>query len=364
MKKIFILLVLNLLFACEEKDNVPPVQKIRSFTEEWTAAKGGAGGLQVFESFKNYQYNFEVTGDNQQVDIVLSSIVIDVQFALFDPLGRQIRYTKAARSTTETFTLDTGQYRLVICAARQAVGQFSFTIKGVKTDPIRIESQILQSGTQNWGPLGGGGYYKTFKNHFYTFDITEENSSLDIELKSADTNVGLVLYNDLGQAIGGQKGDRYEYIVGPVKKGTYTAMVCTNERGGVGNYSMNIFGKIVNLQKITSQTNTVKGSWTASNKRDKFGYPIEEYSIELTSNSSPLDIEISSSDTFVELYLYSVGGVGIDNHVQSFLQNKSYTILTKDLPKGKYIITTRSHNGSTGTNTLNVFGQYTGFKKL
>lgn len=361
MKKKLILLIFNLLFACAEKDNVPPAQKVRTIGAEWKAAEGGAGGLKVFDSFKNYQYTFEVAADNQEVVIVLSSAVIDVQFALFDTLGRQIRNTNASRSTTETFTLNAGKYRLAICAARQAVGAFSFTIKGINTDPIRIESQILQSGTQNWGPLGGGGYYKTFKNHFYTFDVTDENSSLDIELKSADTNVGLVLYNDLGQAIGGQNGDRYEYLVGPVKKGTYTAMVCTNERGGIGNYSMNIFGKIKNLQKITSQSTEITGNWPTINSFDT-------YSLELTANNSPLDIELAAVNVNVSIFLQTDSGSEIAAEGNYFF-NVQEVLISKDLPKGKYRIKVKPFNyqpnsNGTGNYSLKVFGQFTNFKKL
>lgn len=366
---IFLSLILSLL-GCKKTDTVTPEDpkvaplKLRPFTNQWNSDKNGAGGFSNYNSYKNFQYNFEVGSNNQPVEITLSSSDIDVKFVVYNPLGQIINTSSTGRNLKEPYNLNAGIYRLVICADRRALGKFTFSIIGVLADPVLVPSQVLTSGTQNWGSLGGGGFYKTFKNHFYTFEITAENTNVDIELQSGDTNVALVLYNELGQIVDTQRKDRYIFSIIAVKKGTYTAMACTDERGSTGNYTMNIFGKVNSLQRIISQTNSTKGSLSGSSKLDQFNYPYDTYSLQLTPNSSTLDIEMTSSDMFVELYLETNSGVKISNNVQTFLQNKSYYLVYENLPAGVYTVTTRSHNRSYGTYTLNVFGQFTDFKKI
>ncbi len=364
MKNLIILLTFFSLLAGCKKDDTPEPLKNRSIGGEWITAKGGSGGYNNFDSFKNVQYNFEVGGSNQVVDILLSSDVIKVQYALFDPLGQKIYVSPIDKSVSESHTMNAGKYRLVICADRRAVGKFGFTIKGVLGDPNVISSQILDSGSQNWGTLGGGGRVKTFKNHFYTFDITDDNTSIDVEMESADTEISFILYDELGTAVANQSGQRYESQIKAAKKGTYTLMAGTNVRGSVGNYVFRIAGKVNNLQRVVSQSNSSKGSWTSSSAADKFGNLSDTYSLKLTSNNSSLDIELSSSDSFVELYLAYDNGTFIDYNVQSFLQNKTVKILSRELPTGLYKIIVQSHRGSFGTYTINTFGQFTDFKKL
>ena len=376
----FFLFILSITFlaACK-KDNtdVTPVEDPtlveRKITGTWIASEGGAGGsdYQSIESPKNFQYTFEVPTNNQSVDITLSSSVIDVGYALFDALGQRVDFSYARRISNKNYTLDAGKYRLVVCADRRAVGEFTLSMKGVKANPAQIVFQKLQSGIQNWGPLGGGGfinylytYKKTLKNHFYTFDIIEDNATIDVELESPDVDVALVLYDELGQYVGYiPRGYRYVYKIEATKKGTYTAVICTEDRGAIGNYNFRAFGKISNLQRVSSQSVTTKGAWTAGSKKDTYGYAYDSYTVEVTGNATPLDIELFSSDAFVELYLESSSGVSIDYHVQSFLENKIYTFISPDLPKGTYRIIARSHRGGYGNYTLNVFGQFANFRK-
>ncbi|MDI9878280.1 hypothetical protein [Flectobacillus longus] len=373
---LFILSIVYLTSCKKDNTDVIPedLTKIeRKITGEWLSTEGGAGGnnYQSIDSPKNFQYTFEVSSNNQSVDITLSSSVIDVQYALFDPLGQRIDLSYANRTFNKNYTLNAGKYRLVICAERKAVGKFTLILKGVKASPELINFQKLQSGTQNWGPLGGGGfinylytYKKTLKNHFYTFDIIEDNATIDVELESPDVDVALVLYDELGQYLGYiPRGYRYVYKIEATKKGTYTAVICTEDRGAIGNYNFRAFGKISNLQRVPSQSVTTKGAWTAGSQKDTYGYAYDSYTVEVTGNATPLDIELFSSDAFVELYLESSSGVSIDYNVQSFLENKIYTFISPDLPKGTYRIIAHSHRGGYGNYTMNVFGQFANFRK-
>lgn len=332
--------------------------KVHTVTGEWVAANGGSGGLYAFNTFKNYQYTLTVANNNQKLDITLTSADIDVQFALYDPLGQLIQSTTPSRSAVNSFTVNAGAYRVVVGAARQAVGKFTLTAAGVNSDPARIASQTLQSGLQNWGALGGGGNVKSTKNHFYSFEVTDDNSTIDLEIESADTETSLILYDGLDVAVARQSGQRYLFQIQAAKKGTYTIMAGTGVRGSVGSYKLRVFGKVGNLKQIPSTTSTITGNWPS-------GTSFDTYSLQLTDNSSPLDIDLASADISVRVTLQNSTGDKLDN---TCCADKSVTLTFENLSKGTYRIMVQSYptpsRQGPGNYTLNVFGRYTDFKKL
>ena len=360
MKNLLILIALtSFLFGCSKggSDPVDPVLVDQRLTGEWTTALGGGGGFNNFESFKNFQYVFEVPNANQVVNVGLISPDINVQYALFDPLGQRIETSATGRKLSKPYTLNAGKYRVVVTSDRRAVGKFELTMLGVNGEPARIPSQMLQSGTQNWGKLGGGGTDKSFKNHFYTFDVTEDNSSIDFELESADTEVTLALYDELGTRTELLRGDRYEFKIKAAKRGKYTIMAGTNTRGSVGNYVLRVIGKVGELKRIESQVTTVTGNWPTNAAADT-------YSLRLTSTTnSPLDIELSSPDAGVLIYLQSAAGAKLESAISYSVRVNSLT--SKDLPPGTYRIqVTPFGTRDFGNYTLTVHGQFTDFKKL
>ncbi|GAB4038389.1 hypothetical protein GCM10028809_56420 [Spirosoma gilvum] len=327
-------------------------------TGEWTQAKGGAGGFTNVDSFKNFQYNFEIEGNNQPVAIQLTSDVIDVQYALFNPLGQQIDVQGRGRNVgASNYTLNAGKYRIVVMADRQAVGKFSLSLMGTKAGGTIIPSNLLQSNTQNWGTLGGGGKDVTYKNHFYTFEVTEDNFSIDVEIESPDTDVALYVYDQLGQALNTSYfGDRSKYVILKLNKGTYSVMAATVIRGSVGNYNLRLVGKAQNLQRVESQLTTVKGTWDSKTSADV-------YSVELTPNTSPLDIELTSPETVCQIDLQNTSSTTLTYTV---LASNSNYLLGKNLAKNTYLVKVYPGrvSGKAGTYTLNVVGRYSNFKKI
>ncbi len=363
MKKYLLLFTFFALsLGCAKKEGVEPsdpkeaAAKLRTINGEWFADKGGAGGTRFYDSFKNIQYNFVVGFDNQEVNIELSSKVIDVQFVIFNPNGTKIYNSFTDRLVTRKLTLNSGTYRMVVCAERANVGKFQFLITGIISNPVIIPSDILQSGTQNFGALGGAGSTYSFKNHFYTFEVTEDNFGVDIELESSDTDIELLIYNPLGIQLNNSFfNERYRFDVQVLKKGIYTIMVGTDKRGGVGNYKLGIFGKTKDLKRVVSQVSTVKGNWANNSSFDT-------YSLQLTANSSPLDIELLSADARCLIDLQTSTGNRI---IFSVVSSNYEFFVRQDMPKGEYrIVVYPARNAGSGNYTLNVHGQFTDFKKL
>lgn len=368
--------IFALMLGCAKSTNSDPepadpkeaAAKLRTVNGEWFADKGGAGGTGTgavfYDSFKNFQYNFVVGADNQEVNIELSSKVIDVQLVILDPNGTKIYSSFTNRSVTRKLNLNSGTYRMVACAGRKAVGKFECKITGVLKDPALIESKVLQSGTQNWGTLGGGGRTKSLKNHFYTFEVTDDNTSIDVELESADTDVYLIVFNELGQPLFSSfVGSRYESTIQNIaKKGVYRLMAATATRGSVGKYQFNVVGKVSNLKKEKSpQVETVTGRWAN-------GAAVDTYSLSVSSKSnSHLDLELSSADVIVSLELQTSAG----NIIVRRAGEKSIFIVSDDLAPGNYrivvtprVITTPGVINGSGNYTLTVHGQFTNLKKL
>jgi hypothetical protein len=361
---VYFFLLFTILLGCSKSNTaIDPVLVDRKTPGEWAAAQGGAGGFNNTESFKNFQFTVEIGSANQVVNIGLISASIDVQYALFDPLGQRLDISAQSRSTIKPYTLKAGKYRIVVMADRQAVGKFELTTLGVNGDPVRIPSDLLQSNTQNWGPLGGGGRDFTFKNHFYTFDITDDNSTTDIELLSADTDVAIYLFNSLGQEVAAATGGRYRFLLRAVKKGTYTVMAATNVRAAVGNYQLNIFGKVANLKRIESQLvqsgtqnwGPLGGGGSVKTFKNHF------YTVDITEDNTPVDFTLESTNVDVEMLIYNTLG----QVIASFNGNSRYRFKVLDLKKGNYtVMATTNVRGGVGNYQLSIVGKVANLKRV
>ena len=364
MKNLITLLVLfTILASCGGGGGgitpAPATTTTPNVSGQWTTADGGGGGFTNFDSFKNFHYSFEIVGNNKQLDIDLESSDINLNYMIFTPLGDELfKRGSSKRAFSEYIEqLSAGTYRLVVTADRRAVGRFTLKTTGTKSGLTRIASQILKSNTQTWGPLGGGGRDVTFKNHFYTFEVTDDNTSIDTELESADTDVYLMLYNNLGEEMltSSFSNSRYQFAIVGAKKGFYRVMAATRTRSNVGNYRLNITGKIRDLTKIDSQANTVTSRWANTDA-------VDTYSLRISSTgNSPLDLELSSGDVNVSLELQT----GTGNFITRQIADRTEFIVSKDLAPGTYRIQVKPYlKQNIGNYTLTVHGQFADFKKL
>ena len=367
MRKLLLLLLLPAIFwGCGQK-SIDPYAPTSRPVGEWKAEAGGAGGFTNYDSFKNFQYNFDVPTGNQKVNIRLTSSDINVQYALFNSYNLPVDIQGKGQDLNKQYTLDAGTYRIVVTAERQAVGRFSLSFEGISNGATLISSTVLQS-SLDWGPLGGGGNELTFKNRLYVIDVTEDGTSFDAELESPDTDARIWVYDISSRQFTTTRQGRYSYEIRAVDKGKYVMMAATTVRGNTGSYNLRITGKVANLTKVESQSMVATGQWSASSKVDQSKLAYDEYTLQLTDDEvNFLDLEITSTDTFVELYLQAVGGATIPTTSQTSAQNKSYKIVQSTLPKGLYKITARtstSAKGKYGSYTLSLFGSFSDFKKI
>lgn len=354
MKSLLYFIGLFLVLSCAEKEPAPIVEDW-NFGGEWLAAEGGAGGRDNPESYKNFQLEFLVEEDNKPILILLTSPMLDVSYVLHNTLGEVIERSSAGRSVDGEQVLNKGKYRIVVMADRNAVGKFQLDIHGIRKAILPLPREILNSGSKNWGDLGGGGNALTPKNHMYTFEVTEDNAVVDIELASPDTDISLYIGNINGEIIEKTSGNRSRFKLVKFNKGTYYVMAGSHVRGSKGGYTLNVYGKVKNLKQITAKNKAVDGVWQVGNDTHTF-------ELEVTEDNSLLDVELTStSNLWLGFEVVDSKGVRVITRSNVGVhKNLTYTIVR--VQKGKYNIISQpgfysGPNAPRATFKVNAVGQ-------
>lgn len=210
------------------------------------------GGLGHPHSFRNHRYTVEVTEQNSMLDIILESTGADGAIWVYNPLGQEIDKTwgdrdlfivaEAPRKGTYTIIVGT-QQRNVLNASYQ------LNVNGQVANLSRISSQVACADGNI--PQGAGlGQPNSTKNDIYTFQVTENNSSIDLIVRSPAYDLAVWVYNPLGQEIGRTWGDRDLFIVeGDLKAGTYKIVCGTQQENEGGPYHLCVVGQLSNFKK-------------------------------------------------------------------------------------------------------------------
>ena len=335
-----------LVLSCTEKAPDPIIEDW-SFGGEWLATKGGAGGMDAPESFKNFQLEYVVDEDNKAISYQLGSDALDVAFALYNTLGELIYVSNKGRNVTHELVQNAGTYRMVIMADRNAVGKFMLNVHGIRREIAAKPFDIISSGNKSWGDLGGGGPYVTPKNHIYSFEVTEDNSWVDIEIGSNDTEVGLFITNANGEIISQGTGRRNLYGVLKFNKGVYHVMAATHIRGTRGNYVLNLYGKVKDLEQSVFQSKVIQGAWVNSGDRKVF-------EVEVNAENGMLDVELGSQQYYVRFGIQDSKGNG------DIVQNAQNVYQVYRVQPGKYTIYVEPHFGSSlaGNFRLTLVGNF------
>jgi hypothetical protein len=350
---LFTFLLLTGCSGDKSKDNDPSpgggngnTKDSRVFSGEWVAVKGGAGGFNEAESYKNYQLEYEVEGSNQEVTFTLESSDINVAFMLYHANGERMGVSRTGRNPTDTKTLNSGKYRIAILAERNGLGKFKLTIGGIKKDIVQVPSETLKSGEKNWGEYGGGGRAVTPKNHIYSFEVTEDNTWVDIEMNSKDTEIALYVSNANKEIVAQAIARRSHYHLLRFNKGSYSIMAATDVRGSRGSYTLDVYGKVKNLSLVEYQTKVIEGNWI--NDQD-----LKIYDIEVTENNN-FDFEISSPATGFVYALHDSNGNQLSRETRMIPGSAFGSGI---LPSGKYRFYAQPYGAGNGNFKIVIVGK-------
>ncbi len=216
-------------------------------SNEW---KTGGGGVNHAQSPRNHRYKFEVTQDNQAVDVVLNSDDVNVAIWLLNPLGQPVGRNYGDRSHYLITEADKGVYTIIAGTYERNVQQadYQLSVNGQVTalQPVAVQDATASGTITN----GAGVNVADSPNHpVYTFDVTENNTALDVILESPDFDVTLWLYNPNGQLIYRNYGDRRLFTVQEASVGKYKVVCGTYRPGDSGNYKVSVVGKFGNFTK-------------------------------------------------------------------------------------------------------------------
>jgi hypothetical protein len=340
-------IIIFLLLGCTKPIETTPIES-HTLENAWISENGGAGGYRDYSSFKNFQYEFEVVGENQSIGIELTASDFNITYAIFNSLGEVLEESNVKPTVKDGFKLNGGKYRLVVCAEERQTGKVNLKFVGVKGIPIAIPFKLLRFNAEKFGEFGSGGVNETPKNHFYTFLVLEDNTLIDMESESGDLNVCLNYYNNLREYKDSDRNRKFVSLSKKVNRGEYMVMVGSQNRGDIGSYNLRIFGKVDNLKKIETNSETIKGIWTNAND-------VKVQEIEIPENNIILDVELTSKDVNVWFEVQNQLGKRVlgDNGTK---QGFDYVTL----PKGNYKIFFKPNPGSNsgGEYNLNIFGKF------
>ncbi|MCF0070815.1 hypothetical protein LZD49_10055 [Dyadobacter sp. CY261] len=345
IKTVAALFIAVAFWQCE--DSVTP--KERETSGEWSVAEGTGGGNR--QSPKNRYYNFKVSGNGTVVTINLTATV-DAGFYLFDHLGQQVAYSYTGRDQKTEMELKEDDYTVMVFSEqRDAIGSYTLNVDGTSTDLTRISHERLKIDKVSFGADGGGGNRKTFRNHFYQFETTEDNAIVDVSLDISGNDGFVTLYNQLGEVAAYSYTGRSQFVVENLPKGKHTILVGTDQRDVLNSlYELNVFGKVQNLARVSSQGLTLKDKWDGA---------MQNFTLNVTEDNSILDVALKSPDHNGSFTVHDPVGNQI---AYSYSGRDQFTV--DAVNKGTYTIKTYPDQGSMkGNYSLIVYGQFSDFKR-
>jgi heme/copper-type cytochrome/quinol oxidase subunit 2 len=326
----------------------------RETSGSWTASTGTGGGNDYTP--RNHFYSFEVTGNNQPVSLTLTSSDINVGFYVYNQNGEVVdRYGSGfGRNQTDDFIVNAGKYTVLVCSGqRYDIGAYALKGRGLNTDFTRIPALRQLAANVSFGVEGGGGVEITPRNHYYTFEVTADNSTIDINLQSPETPVWLTLFGTAGEQI------RYSYVGAPqhllekLNKGTYSLWVGASTRDVIGKFSLDIFGQVQNLQEYVFDSSILNDEYRGKNATTT-------YTLNVTADNTKLDISLRSPDVIGAFTIYDPTGRQVG---YSYNGNYQYVVLGTSKGQYKIVVQPASNTSGIGKYALSVYGKFTDLKK-
>ena len=333
---------------------------VRIINGSWTTVGGTSAGIAY--SPRNKFYSFDVATNNQPVSLTITSADVNVGVALYDPLGVKIDGFGTARSLTVDKVVNAGTYSVMVYTGqRYDAGTFRLAGRGLASEFTLKPSARVQATNVSFGTEGGGGGFSNRvpvspRNHYYTFDVTEDNTFTDITVSSADIAMWMNLRNPTGTQVAYNAGtvNGPRDFVEKLNKGTYGLYVASDKRDAIGAYSLDIFGKVENLKRATVNSAIQADSYIGKNGTIS-------YNLTITEDNSTLDASIRSPDITGTLEILKPDGSRLDYTIVA--SNYDYVVTTAN--KGVYKVVIKPGLGTSGIGkyTLSVYGKFSDLKK-
>jgi PKD repeat protein len=352
--------------SVEKTVTVTNGKALPTVSDEYNSTKGTSGGNSY--TFRNHIYTFDVNEDNKIVTANIQSADVDVAFFWYSPLGQDLNNypqfygPKTSRNFTDIQKLNKGKYTLVVTTKdRYAIGK--------DAAPVRVASARLLSTNKDFADGGGGmetnfNEYLSPRNKTYTFDVTEDNTYVDIDVASTSADTWVKLFDNLGQSqnyasIG---AGRTPNVNLKVNKGNYTLLVGTVDRLAKTNFSLEINGKASNLKEKIFNSLKTDDKWSGNTSSEWPNGSFSEYNVDVIEDNLYMDVTITSVGENNIFKVYDSNSKIIED--MGFLfEDKINRRITK-VSKGKYKIRVETRNKSTAAYSISIVGMVANLKKL
>ena len=338
------------------------VPVFRSVSGSWTTADGTSGGTEYTP--RNKFYSFDVATNNQPVSLTLTSSDVNVGVSLYNPLGTRLVTRGTGRSVVLDQTVNAGTYTVMVSTGqRYDVGSFRLVARGLASEFTLRPTDRVQAASVSFGSEGGGGgignrFPISPRNHYYTFEVTEDNTITDINVAPAGVSMWLNLRSPAGAEVDYTLGllaaGAPRYSLKSLNKGTHGLYVGTGTRDAIGTYTLEILGKVKNLKQTVYDSAIQADSYIGKNG-------VITYTLTVTEDNTPLDISLRSPDIVGSAALFNPNGTQVDK----FTVPTNYDFLLKVVNKGvhKITVTPGSTTSGIGKYTLSVYGKFSDLKK-
>lgn len=334
----------------------------RVISGSWTSTEGTSGGTDYTP--RNKFYTFDVSTNNQPVSLTLTSSDINVGVSLYDPQGTRILDRGTGRTVILDKIVNAGTYSVMIYTSqRYDVGSFRLVGSGLSSNFTLQPNSRVQSADVSFGSEGGGGGISNRppfspRNHYYTFEVTEDNSNVEINVVSGNVSMWLNLSNSIGAEVaytaGTQPAGIPRILLMKLNKGTYGLYVGTGTRDATGKYTLEIFGKVQNLKQTVYNSAIQSDSYVGKNGSIT-------YTLNVTEDNSVIDVTLRSPDIVGNIDLFDPKGTRLDYVTAA----TSYVYLVEKVNKGthKIVVTPGIGTSGVGKYTLSVYGKFSDLKK-
>lgn len=327
----------------------------RSISGSWTAGDGTSGGRDY--SPRNQFYTFQVAGNNRPVSLTVTSSDINVGLYVYDPLNKPVNPygTGYARSRTEDMVLNAGTYTVMVgTQERYDIGAYTLKGIGMESAFTRIPTIRAKALDVSFSIEGGGGQIYSPRNHYYTFEVTEDNSYIDINAQSAQSTLWFDLFGPSGARVVYSYTGTPRYEIPKLNKGLYSLWLGSGPRDAIAKYNLDLFGNVQNLKQYVYDSAIVPDAYIGKGGKIT-------YTLTVTENNTALDISLRSPDVGGAFTVYNPNGQQI---AYSYVGN--YQWVNEAASKGIYKIVLEPNGNTSGLGkyTLSVYGKFTDLKKL